>query len=80
MYVFSVDYNTIDISDVADIHDYLMKKTYKWMFKIYSKQTFTSLIRFSGSLANAAKVPNHRKCISLNNEPCLTRPILIELK
>ena len=79
MYAFSVNYNTIDVSDVADIHKYLMKKTYKWMFKIYSKQMFTSLIRFSGSSANIAKVPDHRKCISLNNEPFLPRPILIEL-
>ena len=35
------------------------------------KQVFITLLSFSGSLAI--------KCVSLNNEPCMIRPILIDL-
>ena len=35
------------------------------------KQMFITFINFSGSLAT--------KCVSLNNEPCMTRPTLIGL-
>ena len=35
------------------------------------KQVFTALLRFSSTLAT--------KCMSLNNQPCITRPTLIDL-
>ena len=35
------------------------------------KQVFTGLLNFSESLAT--------KCMSLNNEPCMNRPTLIDL-
>ena len=35
------------------------------------KQVFIALLSFSRSLAT--------KCVSLNDEPCMTRPILIDL-
>ena len=34
---------------------------------------------FSGSIASVFKVPDCTKCISLKNQPCITRPILINL-
>ena len=40
------------------------------MFRLI-KQVFITLLSFSGSLAI--------KCVSLNNEPCMIRPILIDL-
>ena len=40
------------------------------MFKLI-KQVFIGLLSFSASLLT--------KCMSLNNEPCMTRPTLIEL-
>ena len=35
------------------------------------KQVFIRLLSFSGSLAT--------KCMSFNNEPCMTRPSIIDL-
>ena len=32
---------------------------------------------FSGLLAGVAKVSDHTKCISLSNQPCMTRSALI---
>ena len=46
------------------------KEHYKIMFK-FIEQAFIALLCFSGSLAT--------KCISLNNEPCLTRSTFIDL-
>ena len=39
--IFSVDYNTIDTSDIVDIHKYLMKKH---VMPGFIKQTFTVLV------------------------------------
>ena len=62
MYDFSVDYNIIVVR-------------HRIMFK-FIKQAFISLLSFSGSLDCLAKLSDQTKCISLNNEPCLTRPSL----
>ena len=40
----------------------------------FIKQTFVALLCLSASLSWAAKVSEHTKCISLNNEPYLARP------
>ena len=48
------------------------------MFK-FIKQVFIALLSFSASIARIASVPDCAKYISLNNEPCLARPILINL-
>lgn len=37
------------------------------------------LLRFRGSLATIANVSDHAKCISLDNQPYMTRPILTNL-
>ena len=48
------------------------------MFRLI-KQAFIVLLSFSESLARVAKVSNRIKCLSLNNEPCMVRPTLIDL-
>ena len=40
---------------------------------------FITLLSFNGSSADVVKVPGHTKYISLNNQPCLFRSILIDL-
>ena len=41
---------------------------------------FIGILSFSRSLASAVKVPGRKKRRSLNNEPYLARPTLIELR
>ena len=43
------------------------------------KQVFILLLCFSSSLACVAKVSDQTKCLSLNDEPCVVRPTLIDL-
>ena len=43
------------------------------------KQVFIVLLSFSSSLARVAKVSNQTKCLSLNGEPCIVRPTLVDL-
>ena len=69
MHDFPVDYNSIDISDILNIHKYLKDKS-NTMFSLI-KLVFIVLLCFCESLTT--------KCISSNNEPCMIRPFLIEL-
>ena len=39
---------------------------------------FIELLSFSGSLSDIVNVSDHTKCISLINQPCITRPTLID--
>ena len=48
------------------------------MFELI-KQVFIGLLRFSGSLVNIFNTSKHIKCIYLNNQQCITQPILINL-
>ena len=48
------------------------------MFSL-TKQAFTVLLSFSSSLARIAKVSDQTKCLSLNDEPYMVRPTLIDL-
>ena len=43
---FSVDYNTVDISNIVNIRKYLMKKQYKIMFALF-KQLFIVTMTFT---------------------------------
>ena len=43
------------------------------------KQVFIGLLSFDGVLASIANIPDHIKCISLNNQQCMTQPNLINL-
>ena len=52
------------------MYKYFMKNhDIKIMFTLI-KQMFIALLSFTGSLAT--------KCVSVNNEPCMTRPTLID--
>ena len=69
-YDFAVDYDNIDVDDFLDIHKYLIVKNDKKMFSLI-KQVSIALLTFSGSLAT--------KYMSLNNEPYMIGPLLIDL-
>ena len=43
------------------------------------KQVFIRLLYFNKSLSSIANTPDHLKCISFNNQPCMTQPTLINL-
>ena len=49
------------------------------MFRLIQK-VFIVLLSFSATLASIVNVSDHAKCISLNNQPCLTQLTLIDLK
>ena len=71
VYDFSNDNNSIDDVDILDMYKYFMKNyDIRIMFTLL-KHMFIALLGFNGSLAT--------KCVSLNNEPCMTRPTLIDL-
>ena len=72
VYNFSVDYDAIDKSERLNIHKYLMlRNILNIIMPRLIKQAFLVLLSFNGSLAT--------KCVSLNNKPCITRPVLINL-
>ena len=41
------------------------------------KQVFIELQGFSKSLCSIANTPDHVKCLSLDNQQCMTQPTLI---
>ena len=43
------------------------------------KQILIRMLSFSRSLASMVNGSDHTKCISLNNQPCMARPTLINL-
>ena len=49
------------------------------MFKFVKKCLLYLLLSFSGSLSSMTNVSNFTRCLSLNNQPCMTRLILIDL-
>ena len=48
------------------------------MFRLIEKVFIVSL-SFSRSLASIVNVSDHTKCISLNNQPCMTQSTLTDL-
>ena len=70
MYNVSVDYNSIDNSDILNIHKYFMVKNdiKKCLGKL--KNFFVIL------LTSIVSASNHTKCISLSNQKCMTQPTL----
>ena len=70
MYNVSVDYNSIDNSDILNIHKYFMVKNdikkCLGKLKIFFVILLTSIVSAS----------NHTKCISLSNQKCMTQPTL----
>ena len=45
----------------------------------FIKQVFIVLLSFSSSLTRVAKVSDQTKCLSLNDEPCMVKPIFTGL-
>ena len=45
----------------------------------FIKQVFIVLLGFIESLAHVGKISDQTKCLSLNDEPCMVRPILTDL-
>ena len=46
---------------------------------ILIKQVFIALLRWSGSLSSMINASCHTNCICSNNQPCTTRPTLMDL-
>ena len=68
---FSVDFNPVDTSNI--FRYYLMKRTwYKIMFGLINKI-------FIGLLISIVNASNHKKCVSLSNQRCLSQRTLINL-
>ena len=67
IYDFSVDYNSIDVNHIKDIHKYLSKKNDGGvkMFR-FIKQIFASTMMFFDSLSNVDPL----ECISMKNQEC----------
>ena len=61
-----VDYRNADVDDIADIQKY-----------------FTGCLgllkNFIGISASIVTASNHTKCVSLNNQQCMTQPTVINL-
>ena len=73
MYDFVVNYRAFDISNIINIHKYLIKKSkYKIMFVLVRKMFIELLI----GLVNGS---NHIKCVSLSNQKCMIQPTLINV-
>ena len=74
-YIFSVDCNTVNISDILEIHKCFMKRRSIVEMPGFIRQTFTALVlvllSFIGSLPT--------KCISMNNQSCMIRPKISDL-
>ena len=71
VYDFSVVCNTIEVSNIVDIHKYLMKKKlYKTMIRLFN-QIFIAILSFRKSLATT--------CIPLTNQACMNQNTFINL-
>lgn len=49
------------------------------MFGLVKRKTFISLLSFIRWIASEFEVSDQIKCISLNDQPCTTRPSLMNL-
>ena len=74
-YNFSSSRETIDTTDVVDIHRHLMKKhNIVWMPRIIKQNVFV-LVMVLASFDGSATII----CVSMNNQTCMVRPTLINL-
>ena len=73
---FSVDCNTIDISDIVDIHKYLIKQHNVVEMHGLFKQTFIVLVLVLLGLLLGSLTT---KCVSVNNQACMVRPNFVGL-
>ena len=77
VYDFSVDYYTIDVDDIKDIHKYLMRKNnivqYE-MLRFIKKYFFIGSLFLSSFISTTAL-----SCISMNNQACKVRSKIINV-
>ena len=74
VYDFSVDYDTIAVDDILDIHKYLMKKNdIKKMFR-FIKKIFITVIGFI-----RLSVVNPLKRVSMSNRECKVRAAVMKI-
>ena len=71
VYEFSFDYNSIDTSNIINIHKYLMKNHDIKLCLEFFQKMFTGLLT---SLVNAS---NHTNCASLSNQKYEIQPAFI---
>ena len=77
MYDFSVDYNAIDKSNILKIYKYLMtKNSIKEWLDLLNEYLLDYYVLGNPYLI-ALLIPNHVKCIFLNNQQYMTQPTLI---
>ena len=77
IYNFSVDYNSIDLDHIKDIHKYLMKKISdeEDMFR-FAKRIFVSAMMFFGYNLSSL---NSIECVSISNQECKVRPEIVNV-
>ena len=71
VYDFAVDYRALDISDITNIHEYLINMI--WNNVWINEKKFIRL------LTSIVSVSYHTKYMSLGNQKCMIQPTLINL-
>ena len=76
VYDFSVDYNSIAIDNISNIHKQLMKKNDTVSMKVFGfvKKVFFVGLTILSSFTNT----NSLSCISMNNQECKTKPQVVK--
>ena len=76
VYDFIVNYETIAVANILDIHKYLMKKMRQYKIVRLVRQIFVSAMMFFGcKLSNV----NPLKCASMSNQECKIKPEIINV-
>ena len=72
IYDVSLDYDSIDVDDILDIHKYLTKRMTQCN-KLFGfvKRVFVSAMMFFGCSLYSV---NTLECVSINNQECKVRP------
>ena len=73
MHDFSVDYNTIDTSNIVDINKYFMKN---YVMLGFIKQTYIVLVLVLLDVGGSRAT---KSSISMNNQRCMVTPALADL-
>ena len=77
VYEFSFYHSTVKKVDIHNFYEYLMNKNNIKITFGFIKQVFITLLSFSRLLASVTSVPNFTTFISLNDQPCMARLILL---
>ena len=74
---FVVDYDTIAVDDILDIHNYLIKRMtqYNKMFGFVKRIFISAMMVFGCSFTSVSSL----KCISMNNQERKVRPQIVSV-